>query len=775
MTTNVEKVQYEIEVVTKGREELEKFREAWKDVTEQTTENTEASQDNVDITEQVEGRLKKTSDPLRGMADLFSKLNPTVLLSSLGLAGVSTALLGLSNEADKRISSIAGVAAAINQFSSEQVDLVDVWSRLSEESDKLKLPIKDLEDAYGFLVPLVRDYNTAQGLIFDAWEIHRQTGIDFKDVVKTLGDAYSDGAYVMDENGGKYLLGADAVKAVGKAMRDAGVDVIQFKTTVDDNFSVIWEDAKVTMLAGAAGLITLFKGVVLEIFDPGAVNEAAEESFSGAADSMNERLLNDITSIAIPAFATALGTWFRTQDVNAAASAGFADVPDKIIDSMRLGDVDAEVEARLGEIFHPDEVAQMAYVAGMPAAENIRGGIESNWVNSLENPFQQLLAVLFSPQDISTKARVAFEVVVPNMWDAISSRWDSIDGNWWDKLKGLFDWGRIGELVDNPFTQIPQRAFGGISASWVGQVLNPFIALLDILFSPQTMLEKVTAAFSLVGGWIHDFVVGGVLNVVLGPWGVLLGQLFNPADVLKFVVGAWLWVPQKVLELLSTPWGAVVVGWNALLGILFDPGGVLEWVTNAFKDVVGWAFGLISTPWGAVVAGFVALLGLLFNPATVLSAIQTAFGNVASWIWGILGPSIAGVIAAFGGAWRAVTNVIAAPVQAGVNIARSAINSIISLINNIPSVNVPFIGGGGGGGGDTPQLQEGGVAMRPTRAIVGDVPEAILPLSKFPGLLSGAAAGGGGPTTIIVELDGRTIAETQIPHLDRMVRVRGAR
>jgi hypothetical protein len=63
---------------------------------------------------------------------------------------------------------------------------------------------------------------------------------------------------------------------------------------------------------------------------------------------------------------------------------------------------------------------------------------------------------------------------------------------------------------------------------------------------------------------------------------------------------------------------------------------------------------------------------------------------------------------------------------------------------------------------------EGGVVTKPTMALMGEAgPEAIIPLSKL------GQMGGGGQATIIVELDGRTIARSVFDHMPSVMRVRG--
>lgn len=63
---------------------------------------------------------------------------------------------------------------------------------------------------------------------------------------------------------------------------------------------------------------------------------------------------------------------------------------------------------------------------------------------------------------------------------------------------------------------------------------------------------------------------------------------------------------------------------------------------------------------------------------------------------------------------------------------------------------------------------EGGIITRPTMALMGEAgPEAVIPLSKL------GQMNGGGQTTVVIELDGRTIARSVFDNMPSVMRVRG--
>lgn len=66
--------------------------------------------------------------------------------------------------------------------------------------------------------------------------------------------------------------------------------------------------------------------------------------------------------------------------------------------------------------------------------------------------------------------------------------------------------------------------------------------------------------------------------------------------------------------------------------------------------------------------------------------------------------------------------------------------------------------------GNIPMMASGGIVTRPTLALIGErQPEAVVPLDRF--IQPAPAAATSGPVTVIVQLDGRTIARATLPHL----------
>ena len=106
-----------------------------------------------------------------------------------------------------------------------------------------------------------------------------------------------------------------------------------------------------------------------------------------------------------------------------------------------------------------------------------------------------------------------------------------------------------------------------------------------------------------------------------------------------------------------------------------------------------------------------------------------------------------GIVDAFGGIFSGIQALATAPINGVI----ALLNSLIGKINSVSFDVPPWVPGVGGKhfGFDVPSipaLAEGGIATAPTLAMIGEgaESEAVLPLSKLDGLLSGR---GGGSST----------------------------
>jgi phage-related protein len=166
-------------------------------------------------------------------------------------------------------------------------------------------------------------------------------------------------------------------------------------------------------------------------------------------------------------------------------------------------------------------------------------------------------------------------------------------------------------------------------------------------------------------------------------------------------------------------WDGLVAAGQAIVGFF---AGVWDGLVAAGQAIVGFFAGV----WDGIV-GFFSGVGEWFGGvfSAAAEAIQTAFSAVGDFFTGI-----------FNGVWDTIKGFI--------NMMIGGVNTIISGFNalkfNIPDW-VPLIGGKAFGINIPmiPLLAQGGIAMGPTLAMIGEgrEGEAVLPLSKLEGLLDG--------------------------------------
>jgi len=187
--------------------------------------------------------------------------------------------------------------------------------------------------------------------------------------------------------------------------------------------------------------------------------------------------------------------------------------------------------------------------------------------------------------------------------------------------------------------------------------------------------------------------------------------------------------------------------------------GTRDGVQDAWNEISGW----LDEKWQAIRSNADRIFTATRN------AIEGAFSGLAAWVGGIfddvrnrimgaidgIASRIEGIVdrvrGIFGDADRAERR--AREAEDAAEEAAAAASAAASAAGASASS-----GGSVAGGGDAPMgFATGGIVTGPMRAIVGEAgPEAIIPLDRLDSML------GGGAQTIIVELDGRRIAESTV-------------
>jgi TP901 family phage tail tape measure protein len=323
-------------------------------------------------------------------------------------------------------------------------------------------------------------------------------------------------------------------------------------------------------------------------------------------------------------------------------------------------------------------------------------------------------------------------------------------------------------------------------------ITNVFTTILAVIQAVVSFLAPfVTEQFSYITQWVSvnfpamreiaeavwkdiqsvvTTVVNQVVALVREYWPVLFTIITN--------------VLHAISDVVTFVWNTVAAFWKANHTTIL---AFLQMVWNIFQIVVSTAIhnilGLITVGldlltgnWTGAWYSINAILQETWDAMTSIVDLALAFINTY-----LLQPALAAIASAWSSAWTSIGNVFASAWMGIVGTAKSGVNQVISLINDligawdaitlsipgfsvgIPSVTVPGVGTIGGGslswGGFSesvnqiapiPMLGMGGIVTAPTLILAGESgPEAIVPL--------GRGVGGGGGPTFHLHVTGNTI------------------
>lgn len=275
-------------------------------------------------------------------------------------------------------------------------------------------------------------------------------------------------------------------------------------------------------------------------------------------------------------------------------------------------------------------------------------------------------------------------------------------------------------------------------------LLTSGIAKQKIMAIASTVATKAMAAAqwlmntAILGcpiGWI----IAGIVALIAV--GVLLYK--NWDTVKAKCVQLWAMFSEKFPNLAAIAKGAfniVVTGAKWLwTGLKWAFGAIMAYLK------VLWSFwsGVFSGIWNAMKVWFGGIKTVFMNVMTIIDNIIGFVKNVFTGQWSAAWENVKNI---FGAIWGSLVAVVKTPINAVI----ALVNGAISGINNaLSKVKIPDWVPGFGGKGFSfsipkiPQLAEGGIATKPTMAMIGEgrESEAVLPLSKLKGMLGG---GGGG-------------------------------
>lgn len=576
-------------------------------------------------------------------------------------------------------------------------------------------------------------------------------GLTGQEAMSLLVKAAEDGAYGIDKTG-------DAIKEFGIR----ATDLSEATTTAYDTIGVDTQKMTNALLAGGEQGSAAFKQIVdglRGIKDPGEQAAAAIALFGTP--------IEDLSVSEIPKF---LDQMSATEDT--------------------LGDVSGAA----------DQFGQSLMDSTSVSLTSFLRTLQSVFIDIME---RRVLPVVVS---VAEFLKTNLGPAVTSATDAFraSINWISQFVTWMEENKTIII--AVGSLIAAVF--IPHLIALGIAS-----ITNMAFAIGNwVAYNAAVLVAAATHSFQIakmIAGWVlmgtqallNAARIATAWLIAMGPIGLVIAAVVGLVtlivvyfdEIVAAITAAWEWVKEATAaawewivqrfrdagQWISDVWESIKKAAEAAWQWVLD-------VVEAAVDFMVWLFmnftipGLIIKHWDTIkrvtkeafdavvefIRGAIARIGSWIDGlGNIVSRIgqffADAFNQVGRWITGIV-DWVRGLPGQISQAFGRLGEIIMAPFKAGFNaIARFWNSTVGSLSFTVPSW-VPFIGGSGFSMPKIPELADGGIAMGPTMALIGEgsEPEAVLPLSKLDAIMGGGTGKDGkNGITIIVNVTAGMIAD----------------
>ena len=268
------------------------------------------------------------------------------------------------------------------------------------------------------------------------------------------------------------------------------------------------------------------------------------------------------------------------------------------------------------------------------------------------------------------------------------------------------------------------------------------------------VVESIKGAFSAIGEWFSELFKKawqGIQNAWSGVknW---FSNLWNGIKAVFAAVGNWF------STLFKNAWEGIKNAWSSVQNWF---SGIWNGIKNVFTSVGSWFGSIFTTAWDNIKNAFSSITGFFSG---IWESIKNIFANVGKAI----GDAVKGAVS------NAVNKVLSTACKI-INGFIKAINFAIGIINAIPGVNISKIKEL-----SVPAMAKGGVVDGATLAMIGEQgKEAVVPLEnnlewldKLAGMLNERMGGGRQP--IILQVDGKTFAQTSIDSINQLTKQTGS-
>lgn len=357
--------------------------------------------------------------------------------------------------------------------------------------------------------------------------------------------------------------------------------------------------------------------------------------------------------------------------------------------------------------------------------------------------------------------------------------WDTVQGNF------NFQMGKAGAAVQVLAITVGSALLPPLTrlVGALAPLLANFASWVAALLQNKQAMQVIAPILGVLAGVIGGVMVAALVSMAAAAWAALAPFLVFAAPFI--LVGAAI--------------AALVIGFK----LLYDH-------VEGFRNLVNLLITVLKVSFQGAVQGAGVILGWLGDHVGFLGQIFAAFGQgiqidiraagiILGWLgdrFGDIGRGIQIDIQAAGtalgwlgdrftqigdfivGVWQSLTTAV----KREINLIISLVNRMISFIDGV-HINLPSVAGFGGGTIGfhiplLPQLASGGLVASGGLALVGERGPEIVSLPGGASVLPNpqsralaAGAGQGGEQTIIIQLDGRTIAQTTAKHMPSVLRL----
>ena len=329
--------------------------------------------------------------------------------------------------------------------------------------------------------------------------------------------------------------------------------------------------------------------------------------------------------------------------------------------------------------------------------------------------------------------------------------------------------------------------------AWLIQnVIVPVIEFLAVTF---------TAVINTVVGWIQylkdnsDSIFTAMAESISNIWNGIKDFFLNLWETVKTLfMNAWNFIKDiffkyhpvgilfthwdSVAEWFGTLWNKVKEIFSAtfsfLKKIFFDyhPAVILftHWdtITGYFSGIWDKVKASISEKLSAIAGILTGIWGQIYNGIT--TSWTNIMSNISKWVENIRSKVVnvfQAMVKTLGGVWSGIAGIVKVAFNSVISVVNGAIRALNRVSISIPDW-VPGMGGKSFGFSipQIPMLADGGIVNSATLAIIGESgPEAVVPLDRL--------NQGSGETTIIIQLDGRIIAESTVKKMPSVLKMYG--